>query len=126
MKKMWFAFIFALCVSGMSMAHADVKIIVHGDTVTFDTSGFPPSMQKAYELMLVKCNQCHTIERIVASVQTGVCPLSKTTFSKETTKSLVTRMYLKDGANMTREDARSIILLLNYLLDQKVTVVEKK
>ena len=105
---------------------ADVKVFVQGDTVTIDPSGFPPKMQAAYKLMMEKCNTCHTIERIVAAVQTGVCPVSKTSFSKETTRSVVTRMYLKPESNMTKSDARTIVIFLNYLLDQKVTVVEKR
>jgi hypothetical protein len=124
MGKLCLALVAVLLIG--AMAHAEVKVIVKGESVSIDTTGFPPKMQKAYVLMQQKCNQCHSIERIVAAVQTGICPLSKETFTKKTTRSLVTRMYLKPGANMTKDEARTIVILLNYLLDQKVTVVEKQ
>jgi hypothetical protein len=124
MKFLCIALAFALLAS--TVASAEVKVIVQGDTVSIDPSGFPPQMRAGYDLMMEKCNRCHTIERIVAAVQTGICPLSKTIFSKTSTRSVVTRMYLKPESNMTKSDARTIILFLNYLLDQKVTVVEKR
>jgi hypothetical protein len=124
MKFLCIALAFALLVS--TVASAEVRVIVQGDTVSIDPSGFPPQMRAGYDLMMEKCNRCHTIERIVAAVQTGICPLSKTSFSKTSTRSVVTRMYLKPESNMTKSDARTIILFLNYLLDQKVTVVEKR
>ena len=124
MKKTGIALVFALLVS--SFAYAEVRVIVQGDTVSIDPSGFPPQMRAGYDLMMEKCNKCHTIERIVAAVQTGICPITKSSFTKATTRSVVTRMYLKPEANMTKSEARTIVLFLNYLLDQKVTVVEKK
>ena len=124
MKIISIALAFALLVG--TAAFAEVRVIVQGDTVSIDPSEFPPQMRAGYDLMMEKCNKCHTIERIVAAVQTGICPLSKTSFSKTSTRSVVTRMYLKPESNMTKSDARTIVLFLNYLLDQKVTVVEKR
>ena len=109
-----------------AVAYAQLNVITQGDKVTIDPSRFPPQMQNAYKLMMQKCNQCHTIERIIVSVQSGICPLTKSAFTKETTRAVVTRMFLKENSNITREDARIIVQFLNFLLDQKTTVVEKK
>lgn|GEM_PF-393661 len=109
-----------------AVAHAQLNVVIQGDKLSIDPSGFPPQMQAAYYLMMQKCNQCHSIERIIVAVQSEVCPLSKTAFTKQTTKAVVTRMFLKENSNMTREDARTIVQFLNFLLDQKTTVVEKK
>jgi hypothetical protein len=83
-------------------------------------------MQAAYNLMMQKCNQCHSIERIIVAVQSEVCPLSKTAFTKQTTRAVVTRMFLKENSNITRGDALTIVEFLNFLLDQKTTVVQKR
>ena len=107
------------------VAYAQLNVIVQGENVSIDSTGFPPKMQAAYNLMMKKCNQCHSIERIVVGVQSGVCPLSKTAFTKETTRTIVTRMFLKENSNMTRENARDIVEFLDFLLDQKTTVVKK-
>jgi hypothetical protein len=106
-------------------AHAQLNVIIKGDSLSIDASGFPSDMQVAYHLMMAKCNQCHTIERIVVAVQSEVCPLSKSAFTKETVKAVVTRMFLKENSNMTRDDARVILGFLKFLLDQKTTVLEK-
>ncbi|HEY6872694.1 MAG TPA: hypothetical protein VI298_08220 [Geobacteraceae bacterium] len=116
------AFVFLVC----AVARAEVRVFVKGDSLRIDTSGFPPKMVQAHNLMMQKCNKCHSIERVIISAQTGICAISRTSFSKETTRAIVTRMYLKPGADMTKSEARSIVLFLNYLLDQKVVVVERK
>jgi hypothetical protein len=108
-----------------SVAYAQLNVIVQGDKLSIDPSGFPPQMQAAYNLMMQKCNQCHSIERIVVAVQSEVCPLTKSAFTKQTTRAVVTRMFLKENSNITREDARTIVEFLNFLLDQKTTVVQK-
>jgi hypothetical protein len=93
--------------------------------VGIDTSGFPPRMRTAYSLMAQKCSHCHSIERVITAVRTGVCPLSKTRFTKKTSESVVARMYLKPDSNMTKKEARTILELLNYLLDVNTAVAEK-
>ncbi len=124
MKKICIVLACAFLVS--VIVHAEVKVAVKGDAVSIDTSEFPPQMRTAYELMKQKCGKCHSIERIVVAAQTGICPLSKTSFTKETTRTVVTRMLLKPDSDMTKSDARTIVMLLNYLLDQKVTVEVRK
>jgi hypothetical protein len=96
-----------------------------GENLGVDTSGFTPQMQMAYRLMAQKCSQCHSIERIIVAVQTGVTPLAKGSFTKETTRALVQRMFLKPASNLTKKDARTVVLLLNYMLDQQTAMVEK-
>jgi hypothetical protein len=108
------------------VAYAQLNVIGHGDNLSIESAGFPSKMKTAYDLMMKKCTQCHTAERIVVAVQSGFCPLSKTAFTKETTTTIVTRMFRKENSNMTRADARMIVQFLNYLLDQKTTVVENK
>lgn len=124
MKKICLILSCALLIS--VVAHAQLNVIIKGDNLSIDSSGFPPDIQTAYHLMMAKCNQCHSIERIVVAVQTEVCPLSKSAFTKDTVRAVVTRMFLKENSNMTREDARVIVEFLKYLLDQKTTLVEKK
>lgn len=124
MKPSYLVLLSALFFS--AIAYAEVRVTINGDNVSIDTSGYPPKMQQAHALMMQKCSKCHSIERIVVAAQTGICPLSKTSFTRETTRSVVTRMYLKPESNMTKSDARIILMYLNYLLDQKVTVLEKK
>lgn len=124
MKKICAVLALVLLVG--AVAHAEIKVFVTGDKLSIDTSRFPPNMLKAYGLMMQKCNKCHSIERVVVSAQTGICSISRTSFTKETTRAIVTRMYLKPESDMTKSEARTIVLFLNYLLDQKVVIVERR
>src|SRR6266568_2055290 len=90
-----------------------------------DTSAFPPQMREAYDLMTVKCTRCHSLERVIIAVQTGVCPVTKEGFSKKTTEHIVARMFVKPDSNMTKSEAREIMMLLNYMLDVKTSVAEE-
>jgi len=117
MGKKFIILVFALLVS--AVAHAQLKIVGQANGVGVDTAGFPPQMREAYELMTVKCTKCHSIERVIIAVQTGICPISKEVFSKKTTEHVVARMFVKPDSNLTKSEAREIMTLLNYLLDLK-------
>lgn len=97
-------------------SHAQLKVTGAGDTLGVDTTGFPSEIRATYDLMTQKCSRCHTIERVIAAVQSGVLPLSKQRFSADTTASLVGRMFAKPDANITRGEARRIAELLSFLL----------
>ena len=114
-----FAYILLVCTP----SSAQLRVIGGGDAVGLDTRGFPPEMTMAYELMTQKCTQCHTLERVIAAVQTGVLPLSSQRFGADTSESLVAKMFQKPGANMSRAEARNILKLLNFLLTEKVRPV---
>ena len=105
-------------------AHAGLKVVGNGETLAIDTTEFPPQMQKAYGVMAKRCSQCHTIERVIVAVRSGITPLSRSSFTKDSTKALVTRMLLKAGPSFDKNERRTIVLLLNYLLDQ-TKVAEK-
>jgi hypothetical protein len=123
MDKILIALTLTLIVS--VAAYAQLTVTGQGDSLSIDTSGFPPQMQLSYKLMMQKCSQCHTIERVIIAVQTGVTPLSKTSFTKDTTRAIVKRMFLKPASTLTKKDVREIVLLLNYLLDLNMQVTEK-
>lgn len=110
-------FLAATFLFGTVPAFAQLKVLGSGDNIALDVSGFPPKMKQAYSLMSQKCTRCHTMERIIVSVQSGVCPITKMEFSKETIRNLVTRMYLKPESGLSRRDALTVAHFLNYLID---------
>lgn len=99
-------------------AFGAVKTLGSGKTLEFDPSGIPPKMKEAYALMKVKCIKCHTMERTVVAVNTGIAPVSNTIFDKGSTKAYGIKMLRKPDSNMTKQDVKTVIDLLNYLLDQ--------
>lgn len=101
-----------------TIAHAGVKVIGTGDKMDFDTTGFPPEMATGYKLMQAKCKKCHSMERTVVAVQTGLGPISNDIFDKSSTEAYGIKMLRKADADMNKEEVKTIIAVLNYLLDQ--------
>lgn len=116
MKKLCIFLALGLLFS--ATAYGQLKVVGNGATVSINTSAFPSKMQAAYDVMQKKCGRCHTMERVIVAVRTGLCPLSKMNFTKDTAKSIVVRMFLKPESNMTRDDVKAIVELLNYMIDE--------
>jgi hypothetical protein len=116
MKKSALILLFSLLLSAPS--HAGLRVIGKGADVQFDPSGFPPDMKAAYQLMKVKCIKCHTLERAVIAVQTGVAPITGTPFNQNATRAYGIKMMRKPDANINSQEAKTIVGLLNYMLDQ--------
>ena len=114
MKETVCAFISMLIVA--ASAYAGERTIGKGDSVSIDITGLPPEMLKAHSVMMDKCTRCHSSERVLGAVKTGVAPVTNTGFSKETAKPLVDRMVKKPDSNMTNDDAGMILIYLKYLL----------
>jgi hypothetical protein len=110
--------IVALFATASTQAHAKIRAIGKGDKMTFDPSQIPPDLKGAFEIMKVKCVQCHTQERTVIAIQTGIAPVTGQPFDKQATKAYGIKMLRKPKSNMTREDVKAVVNLMNYLIDE--------
>lgn len=99
-------------------AYAGIKVIGSGDNIEIDTAGFPPNMKSAYDLMRVKCKKCHSLERAVVAIQTGLAPISGGIFDKGATGAYGVKMLRKPDSNMSKADVKTVVDLLNFLLDK--------
>jgi hypothetical protein len=110
--------IVALFAAVSSPAHAKIRAIGKGDKMNFDPSQIPPDLKPAFEIMKVKCIQCHTQERTVIAIQTGIAPVTGQPFDKQATKAYGIKMLRKPKSNMTREEVKKVVELMNYLIDE--------
>jgi len=108
----------ALFATVSTPAHAKIRAIGKGDKMNFDPSQIPPDLKGAFEIMKVKCIQCHTQERTVIAIQTGIAPVTGQPFDKQATKAYGIKMLRKPKSNMTREDVKKVVELMNYLIDE--------
>ena len=97
-------------------AHAGLKVVGKGDAMHLDPSGFPPAMKANYEVVRVKCVKCHTLERTIVAIQTGVAPISGQPFDRNATKAYGVKMLRKPDSNMTKPEVKASVELLNFLL----------
>jgi hypothetical protein len=116
MKKILFTLLL-LSVS-VTAAHAGLKVIGKGDAMRLDPNNFPPQMKANYEIVKVKCIKCHTLERTIVAVQTGVAPISGQPFDRNATKAYGVKMLRKPDSNMTKPEVKASVDLLNYLLSE--------
>ena len=106
-----------ICVCS-TVANAKLKVIGKGDAMHLDPSGFPPAMKAKYDIMKVKCIKCHTLERTIVAIQTGIAPISGQPFDRSATKAYGIKMLRKPDSNMNKHDVKETVELMNYLLDE--------
>ncbi len=108
----------ALCLAASPLAAADLKTVGSADTMNFDPSGFREDMKPKFEIMKVKCIKCHTMERTIVAIKTGVAPVSGQPFDKSATKAYGIKMLRKPDSDMNKEQVKAVLELMNYLLDE--------
>ena len=106
-----------LVVTSVNTAHAEIKVIGKRDVMRLDPSAFPPAMKANYEIFRVKCGQCHTLERSIAALQTGVAPISGQPFNSNAIRAYGVKMLR--NSDMTKAEVKSSVALLNFLLVEK-------
>jgi len=109
----------SLLVAAISVqADARISAIGKGDKMNFDPAQIPADLKPAFQVMNVKCIQCHTQERTVISIQTGIAPVTGQPFDKQATKAYGIKMLRKPKSNMSRDEVRQVVSLMNYLIDE--------
>lgn len=98
--------------------HAALKTLGKGDKLTFDPSGIPPQFKANWEVMKVKCIKCHTMERTVVSITTGIAPISGQPFDRTATRAYGLKMMRKPDSNMNKQEVKLCVDLMNWMLDQ--------
>jgi hypothetical protein len=118
MRMLKLFILFTLFALSATTAHAKIKSVGKGDKMNFDPSQIPSDLKPAFEIMKVKCVQCHTQERTVIAIQTGIAPVTGQPFDKQATKAYGIKMLRKPKSNMSREEVKKVVDLMNFLIDE--------
>lgn len=110
--------LFVLFAVVSTPVHAKIRAVGKGDKMGFDPAQIPADLKPAFEIMKVKCIQCHTQERTVIAIQTGIAPVTGQPFDKQATKAYGIKMLRKPKSNMTRDDVKKVVDLMNFLIDE--------
>ncbi len=97
---------------------ADLRVIGSGDAMRLDPAGFPAAMKADYEVMRVRCVKCHTLERTVIAITTGIAPISGQPFDRNATKAYGIKMLRKPDSNMNKQEVKATVDLMNWMLDE--------
>lgn len=105
-----------LLATSATAAHAGLKVVGKGEAMRLDPSAFPPAMKANYDIVRTKCVKCHTLERTIVAIQTGVAPISGQPFDRNATKAYGVKMLRKPDSNMSKPEVKASVDLMNYLL----------
>jgi hypothetical protein len=105
-----------LVVTSATAAHAGLKVVGRGASMHLDPAGFTPVMKTNYDVMRTKCVKCHTLERAIVAIQTGVAPISGQPFDRSATRAYGIKMLRKPDSNMNKVEVKQVVDLMNYLL----------
>jgi len=98
--------------------YASVRAIGRGDSMSFDPSSIPSTYRTSYDIMKVKCVKCHTLERTVVAITTGIAPITGQPFDRSATRAYGIKMLRKPDSNMNKQEVKAVVDLMNYLLDE--------
>lgn len=107
-----------LVLLAASFADARIKVVGQGYKMNFDPASIPSHLKGNYDLMSRKCVLCHTLERAVIAVQTGKAPITGQPFDRQGVKAYGIKMLRKPSSDMSKQEIRDIVILLNYLVDE--------
>lgn len=108
-----------LVVAALSVqSHARINAVGKGDKMNFDPAQIPADLKPAFEIMKIKCIQCHTQERTVIAIQTGIAPVTGQPFDRQATKAYGIKMLRKPKSNMSRDEVKKVVDLMNYLIEE--------
>jgi hypothetical protein len=106
-------FIALVCTPAFAM----LKVVGKGDSTSLDSSGFPPALKTSWGIMKVKCVKCHTMERTVVALTTGIAPITGQPFDRNAIRTYGVKMLRKPDSNMNKSEVKLSVDLMNFLLD---------
>ena len=110
----------AVAVSMMtSVSHAGIDVVGEKGFREFDPSNFPPDKKLSYKIMKAHCTQCHTLDRVVQAIETGIAPISWQPFDQNSAKSYGENRMKKANESMTRGEVKSVVELMQWLITRE-------
>ncbi len=106
-----------LCLT-VTAAEARIKTVGKGDKLNFDPTAIPANWKPAFDIMQARCIKCHSMERTVIAISTGIAPVTGQPFDKQATKSYGIKMLRKPKSGMNRDEVKQVIGLMNWMLDE--------
>jgi hypothetical protein len=101
----------------IGFAHAKVKIIGAGETMSLDPAAIPAELKPNWVLMEEKCTKCHGLDRTLMMLQSGIAP-SGAVLDKRSIQVYAVRMLKKTDSGINGPELKKIIDLLDWLFDE--------
>ncbi len=103
---------FCFCVT---TALAALKVVGTGSETRFDPAEIPVNKRQCFQLMESRCTSCHSSERVVVAVQSGIGPITGQPFDAESAGVLVRKIAGKPDSNINEVEVKEILDILDFL-----------
>ena len=104
--------LFASFITGASSARAELPL--GPDRASIVVDGFPEDQRKRYKVFERACSRCHSLERPIQALLDGRTPVTNALFEEAELRAYVIKMMRKRGSGIGKEDARELIVFLNF------------
>lgn len=118
MRMKSFAIVMIVVLLYTTPCLAGLRVIGRGDNMAFDPSSIPANLKQNFEILKVKCIKCHTMERTVVAITTGIAPITGQPFDRNASKAYGIKMLRKPDSNMNKQEVKQCVELMNYLVDE--------
>lgn len=85
-----------------------------GANVDLVTDDFPLEQRVRYPLFKERCTKCHSLERSIDALETGIAPVTGDQFEEGDIKEYVVRMMRKRTSGISKSDALELTAFLVY------------
>jgi len=97
---------------------AVVRTIGKGESMSIDPASIPANLKSNFATMKTRCIKCHTMERTVVAITTGIAPITGQPFDRAATRTYGIKMLRKPDSNMNKEEVKAVVDLMNYLIEE--------
>lgn len=97
-------------------ALAALKVVGTGNETRFDPAEIPVNKRQSFQLMESRCTSCHSSERLVIAIQSGIAPITGQPFDATSAKVFVKKIASKPDSNINEVEMKEILDILNFLL----------
>lgn len=91
-----------------------LRVTKVGRNVEIIIDEFPAVQRARYPLFQARCGKCHSLDRPIEALSTGITPVTGGSFEDAEIKEYVIRMMRKRGSGITKTEAAELQSFLIY------------
>lgn len=105
---------FALLFSVSAYANGKLKTNGKDSKEELVAEQFAANQLAGYATFKARCTKCHAMARPIKALQTGITPITQSTFDKKGIKKYVVKMMRKPNSGIAKKDAKQIVAFLQH------------
>jgi len=96
--------------------YAGLRVVGEAGFREYDPANFPPDKKLSYKTMKSRCTRCHSLDRVVQAIGTGIAPDSWMPFDQNSARAYGESRMRKANESMSPAEIQSIVDLMQWLI----------